>query len=161
MASEDDRLKAVIAREKARKAREAEEAAKAEIREREKAELRRSAQQRWASLLPQLRAVVATLNEQIKEADLELELREDSTKPDAAVAWLSITLNRGPVPTTATSFQPYLALRLSGYGKVQPSINLPGAPARDLPSSELRELDAASFRSILIGFLDDAIPNSR
>ena len=87
MASEDDRLKAVIAREKARRAREAEEAAKAETREREKAELRRSAQQRWASLLPQLRAVVATLNEQIKEADLELELREDSTKPDAAVAW--------------------------------------------------------------------------
>ena len=40
-------------------------------------------------------------------------------------------------------------------------IALPGAPARDLPSSELRELDAASFRSILIGFLDDAIPNSR
>ena len=31
MASEDDRLKAVIAREKARKAREAEEAAKAEL----------------------------------------------------------------------------------------------------------------------------------
>ena len=47
MASEDDRLKAVIAREKARKAREAEEAAAAETREREKAELKRSAQQRW------------------------------------------------------------------------------------------------------------------
>ena len=72
MTSEDDRLKAVIAREKARRAREAEEAAKAETREREKAELRRSAQQRWASLLPQLRAVVATLNEQLKEADIEL-----------------------------------------------------------------------------------------
>jgi hypothetical protein len=43
MTSEDDRLKAVIAREKARRAREAEEAAKAETREREKAELRRKA----------------------------------------------------------------------------------------------------------------------
>ena len=85
MTSEDDRLKAVIAREKARKAKAAEEAAKAEIREREKAELKRSAQQRWASLLPQLRAVVATLNEQLKEADLGLELREDSSKPEAAV----------------------------------------------------------------------------
>ena len=112
-----------------------------------------------ASLLPQLRAVVATLNEQLKEADLRLELREDSTKPEAAVAWLTITLKRGGVPATATSFQPYLALRGSGYGKVQPSINLPGAPARDLPSSELRDLDSASFRSILIRFIDDAIPN--
>ena len=117
MASEDDRLKAVIAREKARKAREAEEAAAAETREREKAELKRSAQQRWASLLPQLRAVVATLNEQLKEADLRLELREDSTKPEAAVAWLTITLKRGGVPATATSFQPYLALRLAGTGR--------------------------------------------
>jgi len=158
MTSEDDRLKAVIAREKARKAREAEEAAKAEIREREKAELKRSAQQRWASLLPQLRAVVATLNEQLKEADLGLELREDSSKPEAAVGWLTITL-KGAVPATAASFQPYLALRVNGYGKVQSSINLPGAGARELPASELRDLDAASFRSILIRFIDDAIPN--
>src|SRR3954463_12879656 len=112
MTSEDDRLKAVIAREKARRAREAEEAAKAEIREREKAELKRSAQQRWASLLPQLRAVVAALNEQLKEADLELELREDSSKPEAAVGWLTITL-KGAVPATAASFQPYLALRVN------------------------------------------------
>ncbi len=133
MTSEDDRLKAVIAREKARKAREAEEAAKAETREREKAELRRSTQQRWASLLPQLRAVVATLNEQLKEADLRLKLREDSTKPEAAVAWLTITLKRGGVPATATSFQPYLALRVSGYGKVQPSINLPGGERQGPP----------------------------
>ena len=72
---------------------------------------------------------------------------------------MTITLNRGAVPATATSFQPYVALRVNGYGKVQSSINLPGAPARDLPSSELRELDAASFRSILIRFIDDAIPN--
>src|SRR5215213_5092742 len=159
MTSEDDRLKAVIAREKARRAREAEEAAKAETREREKAELRRSAQQRWASLLPQLRAVVATLNEQLKEADLGLELREDSSKPEAAVAWLTVTLNRGAVPATVASFQPYLALRINGFGKVQSSMNLPGASARELPSSELRDLDAASFRSILIRFVDDAIPN--
>ena len=117
MASEDDRLKAVIAREKARKAREAEEAAKAETREREKAELRRSAQQRWASLLPQLRAVVATLNEQLKEADLELELREDFTKPDAAVAWLTITLNRGAVSATAMSFQPTWRSGVAGPGR--------------------------------------------